>query len=184
MACDLEEITIADCISSDGGISFSYVADGTLITAVANTANVVSNFTMSETGAWKLLEYNQDDDTAYYNQVGERTNNKHIYNQAAFMAFGGVEETKGLAIEKLKNCCRLVMIHFMNSGKKLVQGIELIEGGTAPDNWKYTKKNAKATVSIMGDTGANEDRYEITVNSQSRGASPFTSLTKTAIEAL
>lgn len=175
MACTIVEITSVDCIASDGGLKYTFIADtAALDAAIAHTAYVISTAMALTTGTWAIFEYDTDDDTSYYNQEGERNNNRHVYNQTAFMKFAGVTSTKRAAAEALKDCCALVAVHFANNGKSFVQGIEL---GASPA-WDVTKKKCKATVNIMTDTGANEDRVEITLISQSRQASPMTTLTK------
>lgn len=176
MACTLLEMSQEDCVASDGGIKYSFINDTAAIEedGVTAAAGVISD--IDTTAPWVAFEFDTDDDTAYYNQEGERTNNRHVYNQTAFMKFSGIDATKRAAAEAIKNCCALIAVHFLNNGKALVQGIEL---GTSPA-WDVTKKKLKATINIMTDTGANEDRIEVTLISQSRQASPFTTMLKAA----
>lgn len=178
MACTLVEMTQESCVASDGGIRYSFIIDTASIDAAGITSalNVVS--AMTTTGTWTLFEYDTDDDTAYYNQEGERTNNRHVFNQTAFMKFAGIDSSKGDAAQKIVECCSLAAVHFMNNGKVLLQGIELL----ASPAWQVSKKKCKATVNIMTDTGANEDRIEVTLSSQSRQASPFVTMTRADFE--
>ena len=172
MACTLLELVQTDCSGSDGGIFKSFLIDAAKVDAsgITHVNQLVSSITTSEN--WVEFRFDTDNDTAYYNQEGERTNNKHVYNQTAFMQFSGIDETKRAAAEALKQCCAVVAVHFLNNGKVLIQGVELL---TSPD-WKITKKAAKATINILTDTGNNEDRIEVTLISQSRQASPFTTM--------
>jgi len=177
MACEILEINSADCAVSDGGIKFSFITDfdnldpdGMTITA----DEVITDMLLTGAAEWAIFEYDTETDTAYYNQEGERTNNKHVYNQTAFMSFAGITVAKRKAAEALRKCCSLVAVHFTNTGIAMVQGVET----TGLATFQETKKKAKATVNIMTDTGANEDRIEITVISQSRQASPITTMPK------
>lgn len=177
MACVILEITAEDCVVSDGGLKFSFITDSANIEpdgVVFDVDQVVTAAPTLTSGAFAIFESDTDDDTNYYNQVGERQNNKHVYNQTAFLKFAGIDKIKRKAAEALKSCCALVAVHFLNNGKAMIQGIELV--GT--DEWQTTKKKCKATINIMSDTGANEDRIEITLISQSRQASPLTTATK------
>lgn len=178
MACTLLEMSQEDCVASDGGIRYSFIIDTANIEedGITHVAQVVSDIVV--TADWVIFEYDTDDDTAYYNQEGERTNNRHVYNQVAFMKFSGIDADKRAAAEALKDCCALAAVHFLNNGKALLQGVELL---TSP-NWQTSKKKCKATINIMSDTGANEDRIEVTLNSQSRQASPLVTMTKSDFE--
>lgn len=172
MACTLLELTQDTCVASDGGIKQSFLIDSAKINAsgITHTSELISAITTS--GNWVSFEYDTDNDTAYYNQEGERTNNRHVFNQTAFMSFAGIDSTKRAAVEALKNCCAVVAVHFLNNGKALIQGVELLTSPT----WQVTKKKCKATINILTDTGANEDRIEVTLISQSRQASAFVNM--------
>ena len=184
MACTLLPIDSSVCAVSDGGIRVSYIAPLSSVTSLTVASNEVSAFTMAGTGAWMKFVYDTDDDTAYYNQVGERTNKKHTYVQTAFLKFAGIDTTKRIAIDALVGCCEgLVAVHFLNNGETLVQGIDVT---AATPFWKTPKKVARVTASIMTGTGAEEDRIEISLISTSNQSSPFGSaaITETYMESL
>lgn len=180
--CNIIGLDNSNCADSDGGIYQSYVVDATKVTDVTLDVNgQVTNFTMSAIGQWKKFVYD-DDDTANYNQVGTRAGNKHTFLQTAFMKFAGMDNTKRKAIEGLTPCCQgVVAVHFLNNGEKVVQGIENI---SALDDWKFSKKRAKATANFNTDTGAGEDRAELSLISEAKTSSPFTTLTADDIEDL
>lgn len=166
------------CASSDGGILTSYATDFANIDAVTfGTDDEVTAITMSGLGLWEKFVYD-DDDTAFFNSTGERTGKKHVFNQEAFMKFEGLSIAKIKAVNALTDCCNMVWIHFLNSGVAIVQGIEK-DGAT----FKRVKQSAKATTSILSDTGENTDRAEITVNSVCKQVH-VVDLSMTAIEAL
>lgn len=167
MACAVVAMTKSDaCSATDGGIKESRIAKFSDITTVVFTAGDITNFVMTTTGLWKKFQFDTVDDTAYFNQEGERTGNKHIYNQTAFLKFGGITLARVKSAESLKDCCELVAIHLMNNGLLVAQGLELV--GT--DEWSTTKKPLMATVNIMTGTGTEEDRIEISLISQSKQA--------------
>lgn len=181
MPCTLTSIDQSvTCISSNGGIFQSYVTDIANIASMTFTDGAVSAITMATPGQWTKFVYD-DDDSAYYNQEGERTNNRHVSNQSAMLKFAGISAANIEAAKELKNCCSLVAIHFLNSGERLIQGIEY---DAVADNFKQSRKRCRATLNVMTDTGDNEDRIEVTLESQANVESPTTTLTATDIEAL
>lgn len=183
MACNLIDLSgQGECRTADGGIFKSFLADCDDIVDVIFDANgKITNFVMSAVGQWFEYEFDVNDDTAFYNQNGVRTNNKHTTTQTAFFKFGGISEELIQFANGIKDCCCLVAIHCHNNGIKTVQGIDYdMDTGI----WQKSKKFVKATVNILTDTGANEDRVEINLISEGRCFSQCTSLTATDIEAL
>ena len=168
MACTLLPIDNSVCAISDGGIRVSYIAPLSAITSIVITDEEVSSFSVS--GNFEKFIYD-DDDTAYFNQVGERSNLKHTYTQTAFLKFAGISNEKRKAIEALTSCCEgLVAVHILNNGESLIQGIEAT---TATPFFRRTKKRLQTTVSIMTGTGAEEDRVELQLISTSLKSALF-----------
>ena len=168
-----------DCSDSDGGIYKVFITEAENITdATFDADNQITALTMSGVGLWNAFEPD-DDDTAFFNQTGERDNNKHTSAQQGFIKFAGVNTAKVKSANGIKSCCALVAIWFSNSGAAYVQGIDY--DGTA---WKLTKRKVKATVNVLTDTGEGEDRVEITLDSVAREVAPLTTLTEAAIIAL
>lgn len=178
--CNLVDLSAAaECATSDGGIFETWIVDGTQITDVVFDVNgQITNFVMATTGQWQLYEYD-DDDSASYNQNGERANKKITVTQASFFKFAGVTATKIEFANGIKDCCKLVLIHRFNSGVALVQGVEQYNA-----SWRFTKQKAKATPNVLSDTGAGEDRIEINANSVGAEYSANCTLTNTEIAAL
>lgn len=183
MACNLIDLSGAgECRTADGGIYQTFIADAADIADVVfDTDGKITNFVMTGLGLWFLYEFDTDDDTAFYNQTGARTNNKHTVTQQSFFKFGGMTETLIQFANGIKDCCGLVAVHFHNTGISTVQGIEV---NTTTTTWKKSKKLLKATVNVLTDTGANEDRVEISLDSEALTFSPPSSLTSADIEAL
>lgn len=181
MPCTLVELTADNCAVSDGGIKVSYITDIDNIATITWDVNEQATaMTMVTPGQWTKFEY-EDDDTAYYNQVGARTGRKHIFTQTAFLNFYGLSNDKRSAANALIGCCGLVAIHYHNNGTATIQGLQK---STDVGNFKETKKKMQVTASVLTDTGANSDRLELQLISESIVASHFTTLTRTAVEAL
>jgi len=183
MACRLVDLTAAgNCRDIDGGIAVSYIAELADVTDVTiDGSGVVTNFVMGTVGKWVKYQFDTDDDTASYNQPGSRTGNKHTTEQTATFKFGGVNATSVDFANGIVQCCELIAVHFFNNGVALVQGIQYDEDTTS---WKVSKKALKATISVLSDTGDNEDRTEVQLISTSKTFSQTTTLTAAALEAL
>lgn len=185
--CRLVSLTQANCVESDGGIYETRIID------FANIADIVFNTTPMDpnygeitdvvtVGTGEVFSYVfDDDDTAFYNQTGVRQNKKHTVTQQAFFKFAGIDSAKVSFANGIKGCCELFAFHFANSGSIFAQGIDFDE---ATDTWLKSKQRAKATVNILTDTGANEDRVEVFINSVGRCFSPLTTMTPTEIDAI
>jgi len=187
MGCSLRSLNNGTCVNSDGGIFCSYiinmedVADIIFDTVPASgTYGCVTDIVTTGTGQVFQYKYD-DDDSAFYNQNGNRQNKKHTVTQQAFYKFAGVDKDKVGFANGVKGCCELLAIHCSNSGAIYVQGVDF---DMDTNEWKVTKQSVKATVNILTDTGANEDRVEINLNSLGRCFSPLTTMTEADIQAI
>lgn len=183
MACGLVDLaTAGECRSADGGITQSFIADcDSIVDVIFDAAGCITNFVMTSLGQWFQYEFDVNDDSAFYNQEGERTNNKHTVNQTSFFKFGGVTKTMIEFANGIKGCCCLVAVHFFSSGIAMVQGIDY-DADTG--EWQKSKKYVKATVNVLSDTGDNEDRVEINLISTGRCFSAATELSVADLQAL
>jgi len=101
-----------ECRNVDGGIAHTYLTEFSNITAVTYDADGnITNFTMGGVGQWVKYSFDTDDDTASYNQEGQRDGNKHSVTQTAFFKFGGVTNEMVKFANDIKECCQLVAIH-------------------------------------------------------------------------
>lgn len=174
MACTVVNMDNSACPVVGGGILESAVAPCTAITDVVFGENGVVTAITYTAGAFKKFKYDRDD-TAYYNQEGDRPSQYlHLSNQNAFMKFAGIDPAKVDGARKLHHCCCVVAVHKMANGFTLIQGIELVPGSTT--EWQFTKKDTVAKVNIMTDTGSNEDRVEITLTGQAYDESPLSNV--------
>lgn len=171
------------CATSDGGIKQSYGLDLNDLGAVTydgTNALLIDGITIATSTVTMAKFVYDDDDSAFYNQEGERDNKKHTYNQQASMKFSGITTAKIEAAEAVKDLCAMFWLHVTNSAETLVQGIE--KDGNA-DGWIRPKQTAKCTVNINTNTGADSDDITIIVDSNAKKALTC-SLTTTEIEAL
>lgn len=172
-----------NCDESSGGLKVSYITDIENITSVAwDVNNQATGIVMDTPNQWAKFVY-ENNDTAFYNQVGARANNgkKHPYTQSAFMQFEGLTNSKRAAVEALVDCCRLVAIHFTTNGTAMIQGIKK---SANTGLFEESNKPAKITALFNTDTSANADKAELQLISEDNKISHFTTLSKTAIEAL
>lgn len=184
MACSVAALSsVGTCNNDGGGIARSFMCKLADITAVTLTSGVISNFTMASTGLWKALAYDKDD-TAYFNQVGARAaaGAPYIATQTAFLKFKGISSTYVTTSNAMKDCCNVVVIHVLNNGERLVQGIEL--DSTAVGGFVSSKTDTRVIPSLMSDTGANQARLELLVEGTTFNLSPVTDLTDSEILAL
>ena len=152
------------------------------ITAITVTSNVITGFTMSTTGLWKefVPDANQ---TAFFNEDGTISNDRHSVETAGFMQFQGVSTTYITNANKLKSCCDLVVIWVMTNGTRRVQGIEY-DAAYVGNIARSKNRRTRAAIRILSDTAANGSRMEYNITGNNKDFSTPTSLTDSAIEAL
>lgn len=170
---------LLQCDNIDGGLVVSYAIDFSDIETVTFGANdEITALTIDAAINFAKFTYD-DDDTAFYNQTGERDGKKHSLTQQAFLKFTApFEAAKTKALNDLKNVCNLVWIHYLTTGDAWVQGLEKF-GST----FRKSKTSAKATVSHLSGTGEETSRTELSIDSVAR-ETHLTTLTTTDVEAL
>ena len=179
--CTLISLAQATCPTVAGGVRETWITSCDNISSVTWDANnQVTNFTMSTPGTWTRFLYN-DDDTAKFDSENTGSGNLRRYTQIFEAYFSGLDNVKRNAAMALDDCCCLVVVHFLNSGLAVVQGIQKLS--TAPF-FKTTNKRLRSKTSLLHDTGANEDRLKLTMESISTEHHYYTTLTETAIAAL
>ena len=177
-----EIVAIPKSVGCDfvGGVYKAYATESSNITAVTVTTGAISAFTMADTGQWGKLEFDDQDNVAFFNEAGEQSGNVTRINGTGLMRFVGVTQSKITAANKAKACCGLVVIWFHYDGTKRVQGIDV-----APDGaWEFSNKLPRVIPNANSGTGGEESLMEYNVAHQSRNLSPTTTLTDTEIEAL
>ncbi len=185
MACAIAALnSTSGCPDNEGGLQYSYACKLTDITAITTSSGVITNFTMSTTGLWKKLVYNLDE-TSYFNQQGERTNETGAlkYQQEALLKFGGMSSAYKSFADDIADCCKLVFVHVLTNGSRVIQGLEI--DSAAVGGFTGTKvRDTLVVPSQMGGTAAEESRLEILIRGKGKKLAPFTTITDTAIEAL
>jgi hypothetical protein len=185
MACTLTALnSLTGCPDNTGGLQYSYVAKLSDITAVTNTANLITALTMSTTGLWKKLQYDKND-TLYFNQPGQRLNDTGAltYPQESLLQFGGFNAAADLIADGVADCCQLVFLHVLTNGQIAVQGLEIDANATG--GFTGTKiRDTKVTPTQSSNTSAEEAFLQFLVRGTSKHVAPFTDLTPAEIEAL
>ena len=172
--------TLANC-DNNGGIEKSYGTLASNITAATiGSDGEITGFTMSSTGLWSLLGFNDDQNTASFNQEGAQNGSSIEFTQTATFQFNGINQAKIKAANNAKACCAVVLVHFHYDGTVTVQGIEVDNSG----NWALTKDNARIVPSANSGTADENNLLIYTVNSVSRYLAPTCTLTDSALEAL
>lgn len=172
--------TESNCDNS-GGIKYSYGVDKNEITAVTvDGTGVITGFTMSGLGLWAKVEFDDDENVAFYNQSGALNGSSIDFTQEAFMQFNGVTQAKIAAANQAKACCGTVWIHFFKDGSVVVQGIEVDNS----QNWAFTKVNARVVPTANSGTGTENNLMNYSIQSTGRYLSSTTDLDEAAIEAL
>lgn len=180
--CTIVGLNQNNCAEGDGGVRKTFICSATDITDITfDVNNQITGFTMATTGKWKKFQFDTDNDAAYMNQTGTRTNNKHIFDQETLMPFSGLTNDLRTVAMGLIRCCALVAITFTSNKKAMVQGITWDE---TLEEWDTSKKKAKATADFNTQTGADNDLMNIRINSQDSQLACFTTLTETALLAL
>ncbi len=185
MACALTALnSTTGCPDNTGGIQYSYYTLIENIASVTATDNLITAITMSGATDWEKLEYDKNE-TSYFNQPGERVNDIGAlrYPQEALLQFGGFNAAYALAADSTSDCCKLVFIHVLTNGQRVVQGIELDAAATG--GFTGTKiRDTKVTPTMNSNTAAEEAFLQYLVRGTSKKLAPFTDLTDAEIEAL
>lgn len=185
MACTLTAVnSTTGCPDNTGGIQYSYYTLLSNIASVTATNNLITAITMSGSTDWEKLEYDKNE-TSYFNQTGERVNETgaHRVVQEALLQFGGFAAAYGLAADATTDCCKLVFIHVLTNGERVVQGLELDAAATGGFTGSKIR-DTKVTANQNSNTAAEEAWMQYFVRGTAKHMAPFTDLTDTEIEAL
>lgn len=172
-----------DC-SNLGGVKLAYATDYSNVTGVTvSTADQsITGFTMAGSGDWSKLEFDDEDNVAFFNEEGaDSVSGPVLVNGTGLMKFNGISQAKITAANKAKACCGLVVIWVGYDGTRRVQGI-VVNPSTL--EWSYSKRLPRFIPNILSDTGENAARLEYNVPHQGEEFAPTTTLTTTEIEAL
>ncbi len=185
MPCTLTGITANDCAVAKGGIEKIWVVAADSLTSVTVTSGQITNLTLAGTATLTQFVPTKNQ-TAYFNQTGERPNEfsvAHQFAQELFASFSGLSDSAITAAKQLKDCCRMVAIVKTGTGVKLAIGIEL---DTTATGGFVTSRDAdcRATVNIFTDTSANDARVEVFIRARSTDPSPIVNMTDAALDAL
>lgn len=183
MACVPVALNTGSCVNANGGAEYAYACSYDNITAVTVTAGQISALTLTAPLVKLVPNKNQ---TCRFDETGERPNEfsqKFNYNQQGFAYFAGKSNAMKLVADAYSQCCQLVVFWVLNTGAIAIQGIE-VDAATTLGIAPSKEADCRCTPSLLSDTSANEARLELTFNSRTLLAAPYTTLTPAALEAL
>lgn len=174
-----------DC-ACEGGLIQTTLHDGCNIADVAvDASGVITGFTMTTPGLSGRYVHDNENDASSYNQPAEVVQGK--CKQLVQAMTGEVyclnKDTNDEA-NKINKSTKVVAVHEMSSGLRLVQGIETKKESDGSYSWKFSKKNATALADVIGGTGAESSKIVLRINSTARSVSPTTSMKMDALAAL
>ena len=179
IVCNISSLISTDsCTDVEGGVSHIYVAPLSEVSAGIVVNNEVTDFTMATPSQWIKMQPD-DDDTARYDQTGERNGQVLRISQELFIKYGGLGLVNVNWANTLSKCCALAVIVCYNSGDRVLQGMDFLN-----DSLVKSKTAARFTPSSLSDTGENEGRIEGTITSIGRHLSLNVALDDDAIELL
>lgn len=166
-----------------GGATHAYATDYANVSGVStNASGVITAFGMTGSGQWSKLEFDDQDNVAFFNETAELINNTRVqYNGEGLMKFDNNSAAKSRAATQVGFCCGVIIIWVQRDGSRRVQGIDV-----HPTTFAKTDPIVKARVlpTNSSDTGENSNRIEYTVQGTSKYLAAYTTLSDSAIEAL
>lgn len=181
IVCNISSLISTDsCADVEGGVSHIYVAPLAEITDGTVAAGEITALVTESVGPNTFVKMvPDDDDSARYDQTGERNGQVLRISQELFLKYGGLGLANTNWANTLSKCCALVVIVCYNSGDRVLQGMDFLN-----DTLVKSKTAARFTPSSLSDTGENEARIEGTITSVGRHLSLNVALDDAAIEAL
>lgn len=165
----------------NGGIQYSWLVEAKYVSAITQTAGVITGFTMTTPGKWKRWDYDRDN-TSKYTETDNGTGKKRSQAQVAFMKFGGIDNAIAVASSDALLTCDIIAVHVLTNGVRLVQGLEISALGAG--GFRLTTENTLLRATRDTDTSAGEARTEFSLTGVSAYLSPPTTITDAAIAAL
>ncbi len=162
MAVQLLEMNsvITDCDTGDGSpvdqyVIYTYVAKCSDLAIDAVIFDVETEILdipwASVSTPWKLITP-LDDDSAYYKETFN--DDRRVVVQDSFLKISGLSQGKILAANILKDNCCIVLLHILNTGEGLLQGVDKVfyEGEFHAINTQVTASNSSGVLT----TGINK----------------------------
>lgn len=178
---EITAIAKSTTCEQSGGVSHAYATDASNITAATIAAGVVTAITLAADKAFARLDFDDDENVAFFNEEGTQVGGRIEINGTSLMSFNGISQSKITAANQAKGCCGVVVIWVQYDGTRRVQGIDVAPGETT---WQFSKTRARIIPTINSGTGAENALVQYAVSHVGLYASPTTDLTDTEIEAL
>lgn len=178
--------TCIDCGCEGGVVQTVLIPFCEIATVTISASRVITAITVTGTGVAGLYVHDNTNDASSYNQTGERVNNLCHQVQQEFtgemycLSAESNEEANAIAQSR-----SVVAIHELESGLKLVQGLDIyLPAGETDYTYKKSKKPTQAIVDVLSGTGAENALVRLKTTSTSRYVSAETSMTIAALAAL
>ena len=178
-----------DC-ACQGGLVKTFIIRWCLITDITidDATRTITGFTTAVPGG-QVTEYihDNDNDTSFFNQTGERVNNRcHQFVQESLGEYYCYNQDANEEANSLSKLDPVVAIHVLENGVKLVQGVDIYEDPANAGTYlfKRSKKPALTIMDVLSGTGAEVALVRIKVNSTANCASAVTDMTEAAILAI
>ena len=179
---DLSQQATGGGCATTGGLQYSYLVEAKYISAITVTADVITGITMTDVGKWVRWDPDKDN-TANFQETGNRSTNRRSYAQTAFYKFAGVNSAFKVAVNNIVQTCDVVAIHVYTNGTRVVQGLEIDDAETSGFSLTKIQQTLLQTNQLSGTT--NEDsRHELSLVGEANIPCAPTDLTNAAIEAL
>ncbi len=173
LKCELTQLiqgsTNLNCSRVVGGVKTSFFGSWDDVDAVTVASGIITAITMKATK--KLYEIQGDDDnTSTYNQISEKNGQLLRFNQSYSTKMSGTGNAKVVAANNMKGVKRLMIIHVMNDGTLLSQGVEQNPAGDGDAQYSYVAATVQPDVN--GNTGETASDVTLRVESTSLDTLP------------
>lgn len=184
LVCQLSNLiqgsTNLNCARVIGGVKTSFFGSWDDIDACTVASGIITAITMKATK--KLYEIQGDDDnTSTYNQPTEFSNQVTKYNQAYSTKMSGTGNAKIVAANNMKGIKKLCIIHVLNDGTLVSQGVQQNAAGDGAAEPSFV--GARVLPDINGNNGETASDVTLRVESVSLDALPC-SMTEAALRLL
>lgn len=182
---EIRAITVNDNCDVLGGVAYAYATEFSNVdfdNITLDSSGGITNIAMNTSGTWARLDFDDENDLAFFNETGELQNQAAVvYNGEGLMSFNGITQDKIKSAGLAGACCGVVIIWVHYSGVRRVQGIDV---NPATNVGSRSKKKARIVPDVNSGTGAESEAVVYKTQHQGRFPSPTTTLSNAAIEAL
>lgn len=184
LVCSLSNLlqgsTNLNCTRVIGGVKTSFFGSWDDIDVCTVASGIITVITPKATK--KLYEIQGDDDnTSSYNQTAEFSNQVTKFNQAFSTKMSGTGNAKVVAVNNMKGIKKLLIIHVMNDGTLMAQGVQQNSAGDGAAEPSFV--GARVLPDVNSNNGETASDVTVRVESTSLDVLPC-SMTEAALRLL